>query len=136
MKCIWTPAMLLILVFPACSVSTLIDTRDSNNHFISTVMQMNFSNIYSSNIIFSEMNSLTCLLFFSVNYNFLIVYSRLQMCLWRECGCALLCCSPSTTPWRASSSHLWRCDRHTRIRTVLQHCCVRQKVSGILAHFY
>lgn len=33
----------------------------------------------------------------------LFVSGLFQMCLWRACACALLCCSPSTTPWRVSS---------------------------------
>lgn len=54
-----------------------------------------------------------------------------QMCLWRACAYALLCCSLSTTHWRVSSCRWWSWGRRRPIRIVLQRSCVRQKVRRV-----
>lgn len=59
-----------------------------------------------------------------------------QMCLWRACAYALLCCSLSTTHWRVSSCRWWSWGRRRPIRIVLQRSYVRQKVSKVSAYIY
>lgn len=110
MKSTWTPVMLLILVWPACSVCKL-----------PALLEFHWK-VWNLGGILSAI------------HNFLYKCQCFQMCLWRVYAYALLCCNRSTTAWRVSSCRWWNWDKHIRIKTALQLCWVRPKVSGIWAH--